>query len=119
MTGAQIIAITVFFGFLVLLSVGFNLETGRLSALTNQSDGNLTFLNQSSGVSQVVICDFKLGEIPILTDFLWGVDCVAQNVGFLFSFGGFRTTIPWLQIIFAAIIMAIVFVGVKLLRGGG
>jgi len=119
MTGRQIIAIVIFFGFLVLLSTGFQIETTKLSGLTNQSNENLTIFTQSSGITDISICDFDAGNVPLLSDFLWGMDCVADNVGFLFSFGGYNTTILWLQVLFVAFIMALVYVGVKVIRGGG
>ncbi len=119
MTAQQVMTAVVFLGFMAILSVGLTIDTSKIGGLTNQSDDNLTILTTGTDVSQVRICDFVFGNIPVLTDFLWGVDCVADYVGYLFGFGSTSSEIGYLQLIIVAISMSAIYVGIRLFRGGG
>lgn len=118
---STIFGMVLFFGFLALISGSVFYESGRLQSqsFVNQSNENLSIITTGEGFTQLTLCDYDAGNIPILSGLIWGADCVADYVGFLFSFVFINTPIEWLAIIFLSIGSVVIYIAVKLLRGGG
>ena len=114
-----LVSILIFLGILSVFSIGLIVEGNRISGLTNQTNTNVTIISTGiSDISQVQICDFH-SDIPIFGGLIWGADCIADFVGYTFSYAGIQTGYIWLGVIFVALTLALVYIGVRVIRGGG
>ncbi len=121
MTGKQIVALIVFLGFFTLFSSDLSVNASKLTSLSNQTNENLTIIGGTGAtVVDIQLCDFDGGEIPLgLGGFLWGLDCIVDHVAVLFGFAGVSSGVAWVQIIIIGMVMALIYVAVRLIRGGG
>lgn len=110
-----IISIVIFTGFLLVFIAGTSLEASGLT-VNNQTNTNLTFISASTTTAPV--CDYS-SEIPVISAFLWGVDCTVQYMNFLFSFAGLGSNVIWLGLILGGLVSGMLYIGIRLLRGGG
>jgi len=92
--------------------------TTSYTTFTNQSNSNMSIVTIGSDFSTLQMCDIHI-DIPILGGLIWGADCVADYVGFLFGFANTTTGINWLTPIIVAMIGVLIYIGIRLLRGGG
>lgn len=110
-----IMGIVIFVGFLLIFIAGTAVESTALS-VNNQTNTNLTFI--SSSITTAPVCDYS-SSIPVISQFLWGVDCTVEYMNFLFSFAGLGSNVIWLQILLGGMVSGMLYVAIRLLRGGG
>lgn len=111
--------IMVFLGILSYLSIQTAITGARLTGLTNQTADNTSIITiGESDISSVQLCQFS-SDIPIFGGLIWGATCIADFVGYTFSYAGIQTGYVWLGIIFVACSAALIYIGIRLLRGGG
>lgn len=84
----------------------------------NQSNTNLTIITTGSGLTQVNICNFH-SDIPVFAQLIWGVDCIGDFIEYLYNIATVSSGIQWLGYIIIACIIAIIYLAVRLFRGGG
>ena|SRR3972149_8577690 len=120
MTDARMIfSMFLFLGLLTLFAFALTIDTTKLQGLTNTTNPNSSLIISGSGITEVQIC--QITQDPNLLDILsWGGNCIADLIGFFFGIGGISSTIGWLSIILACIIIAIAYIVVaKIIRGAG
>ncbi len=108
--------IIVFVGFMGILGASFFTESQKIGGFTNQSNVNLTIISTGESIVNPNLCDYT-GEIPIIGGLIWGADCIADYVGFIFGFIALQSDSPWLQAIFVGAIAVVIYLAIRILRG--
>lgn len=117
-----LITLISFLGVLVVLGVNAGQDLAISKGLTNQPNVNLTFLNATTGIAEIQppICNFDAGAIPIIGGLIWGADCVAKYVGFMLGLMTLTFVDIWiLGLILGGVFVALGYVVMRLIRGGG
>ena|SRR3990167_3480266 len=121
MSARFIYASILFVLILITLITTTAIENVQLSGLTaNQEGGNVSFITGGATEIDVPVCQYNNTlVIPIVTDTTNGARCVGEHIGFLFSFAGLKSNFVWLSIIFTAIGVLMIYVAIRIIRGGG
>ena len=113
-----IFSMILFLGLLILLTGSSTLFVINLRQESNvTSDENITFINNPNDLAPKK-CEFQQG-FPIIDFVSYSADCIIKQVEFFFSFSDISTSITWLSVIFVAFISTLLYIGFRLLRGGG
>ncbi len=116
-----IITLISFLGVITILGVNAGQDIILTQGLTNQSNQNLTVVNLTDvGDLNPPVCNYE-GDIPLLSDFIWGADCTAQYVGYTFGLLSISFSDPWIMLIVVLpILVALGYLLVReLIRGSG
>lgn len=129
MSARALIAINIFLGILLLLTANFATVTGGNTGILNTTTSNQTQFIQTGGAAFTGfggdICTLAGSENPFIAalqsfvNVIPGINCVMGFTAFIFSYQSIQTGIVWLGIIIFALIMADIYIVIKLIRGGG
>ncbi len=117
----MLITLITFLGVLVVLGVNAGQDLAVSEGLTNQENVNLTFINATSGITQIQppICVWG-GGVPVISTIGFGLDCTIKWAGFFFGLMTISFTDIWiLGLILSGVFVALGYVVVRLIRGGG
>jgi len=121
-TSNILITLIAFIGVVTILGVNAGQDIAIIQGETNQSNVNLTFRNATTGATEIkpIVCDYS-GSIPLLSDFIWAVDCTAKYVGFVFGLLTISFNDIWVvTIILVPVLVALGYLLVReLIRGSG
>ncbi len=116
-----IITLLSFLGVITILGINAGQDIVVTQGLTNQSNTNLTVVNLTDvGDLNPPVCNYE-GDIPLLSEFIWGADCTAQYVGYVFGLLSITFSDQWIVlIIILPILGALGYLLVReLIRGSG
>ena len=121
MSARFIYASILFVLILITLITTTAIENVQLSGLTaNQRGENVSFITGGADLISVPVCTYNNTiVIPVISDVTNGARCVGEHVGFLFSFAGLSSSFVWLSIVFTAIGVLMIYVAIRIIRGGG
>jgi|SRR3989304_1015185 len=117
MTAKTFFTVLIFLLFLVLFSTTFFVSTEKFTSLTNQTNQNLTIISRGSDLAELRLCDYN-GTLEFF-GVVGGADCIIDFISFTFGFAGVKSDIQWLGYIIFALTITLVYLGIRLLKGGG
>lgn len=120
MSAKLLLTLIIFLAMIALFSTQFTelgLETTSTGDLTNQANTNVSFISTGTSSLAPDLCDFH-SDIPIFGAIVWGADCIANYIGYMFGLTTTTSNIQWLGILFFACAAAILYLAIGIIRGG-
>lgn len=127
-SAVAIISIFIFVAFLIYFTSEFALLSGSVGVLNVTNTNETIFLatgNANYNSFGGDICTLSGSENPLI-DLLQSfvnaiplINCVTGFTSFLFSYQSIQTGIVWLGFLIFGLVGALIYIGLKLARGGG
>lgn len=129
MSAKALIAINIFLGLLVLFTSSSSIvSSGTTGFLNVTADNQTEFIvtgSQSFGSFSGNLCELSGSSdsfIDLLQSFINlipGINCITGFTTFVFSYQAIQTGIVWLGILIFGLVLADIWIVLKLIRGGG